>query len=139
MEFTSSLLVTLIGVVCSSYVTVQIMHSKSKNEAISELKIIGTKVLNLAVFGFVCFQLYQSVYSPEPLTRFAVFEICLLVATILYLLILRSLNRILGVIENLTRIQDKQLDLHDRHLGITEKLNVQSPADQSPNKALKTD
>jgi len=108
------IVVPIVTVIFTAIITIQIKYSTTKEEAFSNLKSVGSKVLYYIWLAFLVFILASEVLSDEPLTRASVFKITIYSISLSLLIILRFIDRIIS-------IQAKQIELHDKHLDAFER------------------
>lgn len=115
-DFVIPLAIALVTAVVTAVLTIQIQYSSSKKEALGGIKSFGSAALYYVWIAYLVFSLFNSVTSKDPITRPAVFQISVLIASLALLLMLHVIKRILSIMKSQLQLHDRHFDLFERHL-----------------------
>lgn len=140
-EILLPLIVSVVSVVFTAYITIQITHSKSKEEALDSLKLIVTRGLAVVWSVWLFYSIIKFVNSDEVLTRLDVFTLVMYVFSLAIMFLNILINRILSMIDRILEQVEKLRENNRKHMEITEKLGqcVVCSEKISDSKQIKSD
>lgn len=108
--------IAIISILLTAYISIQIKHTSSKDEAVKVIKSIVNSIFFYLWTIFLIYHFINEVISDELLTRISVFVMIIDSLSLLSVFFIKF--AILPILE----VQKKHLDCFGRHLKITENL-----------------
>ena len=118
--------IAIISIILTMYITIQIKHTSSKNEAINILKSIVGSLISYCMMIYLTYHFSLEVLSDDELTRKTVF--IMIMDAIAFFFIFLTKSMLLPILE----VQKKQFQIIDKHLNITKDI-----LEETSNKTLR--
>ncbi|UCM99407.1 hypothetical protein LCX93_07630 [Sulfurimonas sp. SWIR-19] len=125
------IIIAIITILLTAYISIQIKHSSTKDEAIKVIKSTINSILFYLWTIFLLYHFFNEVISDEPLTRKSVFVMIMDSLSLLLVFLIKF--AILPILE----IQRKHIDSFGKHLQITE--DMVSSTNNTSNKTLEVE